>query len=208
MATLTYDPSETPEGELTAEEQDSLQVGEQLAQQEAQLLAGKFESQEDLENAYLELQRKLGEQSEEEEEYEEGEEYEEDEDVEFEEIELTQEHVDQIMDMAGGPEGYRQITEWAAENLPKDQVELFDYVIDQANPAAMAFAVRALIAEYTEANGYEGELLTGRSAEERADIFRSQAEVVRAMSDPRYESDPAYRDDVYAKLERSGELQW
>ena len=206
MATLTYDPSEAPDGELTPEEQDSLQVGEQLAEQEAQLLAGKFTSQEDLEEAYLELQKKLGESDEE--QYVEDEEEEEEEDVEFEEMELTQEHVDQIMDMAGGPDGYRQITEWAAENLPKDQVELFDYVIDQANPAAMAFAVRALIAEYTEANGYEGELLTGRSSEERADVFRSQAEVVRAMSDPRYESDPAYRDDVYKKLERSGELQW
>ena len=206
MATLTYDPSEAPDGELTPEEQDSLQVGEQLAEQEAQLLAGKFTSQEDLEEAYLELQKKLGESDEE--QYVEDEEEEEEEDVEFEEMELTQEHVDQIMDMAGGPDGYRQITEWAAENLPKDQVELFDYVIDQANPAAMAFAVRALIAEYTEANGYEGELLTGRSSEERADVFRSQAEVVRAMSDPRYETDPAYRDDVYNKLERSGELQW
>jgi hypothetical protein len=35
------------------------------------------------------------------------------------------------------------------------------------------------------------------------DGFRSQAEVVRAMSDPRYDNDPAYRQDVYNKLERS-----
>ena len=33
--------------------------------------------------------------------------------------------------------------------------------------------------------------------------FRSQQEVVRAMGDPRYENDPAYRQDVYDKLERS-----
>ncbi len=34
MATLTYDPSEAQEGELSAEEQDSLKVGEALAEQE------------------------------------------------------------------------------------------------------------------------------------------------------------------------------
>ena len=33
--------------------------------------------------------------------------------------------------------------------------------------------------------------------------FRSQAELVEAMSDPRYETDPAYRADVIALLENS-----
>ena len=50
--------------------------------------------------------------------------------------------------------------------------------------------------------GYEGRMLTGKAAR-AVDGFRSQAEVVRAMSDPRYDSDPAYRQDVYDKLERS-----
>ena len=46
-------------------------------------------------------------------------------------------------------------------------------------------------------------MLTGKPAKSDGDQFRSQAEVVRAMSDPRYEKDPAYRQDVYDKLERS-----
>ena len=45
-------------------------------------------------------------------------------------------------------------------------------------------------------------MLTGKSAR-GADAFRSQAEVVQAMSDPRYDRDEAYRQDVYDKLERS-----
>ena len=49
----------------------------------------------------------------------------------------------------------------------------------------------------------EGELLTGRGAPEQQDVFRSQAEVVAAMGDPRYDNDPAYRDDVFNKLSRS-----
>ena len=45
-------------------------------------------------------------------------------------------------------------------------------------------------------------MLQGRAAAPTSG-FRSQAEVVQAMSDPRYDSDPAYRQDVYDKLERS-----
>ena len=36
------------------------------------------------------------------------------------------------------------------------------------------------------------------------DAFRSQQEVVRAMADPRYENDPAYRKDVYDKFAEQG----
>ena len=46
-------------------------------------------------------------------------------------------------------------------------------------------------------------MLTGKAAKSSGDIFRSQAEVVQAMSDPKYDRDPAYRQDVYDKLERS-----
>jgi len=46
-------------------------------------------------------------------------------------------------------------------------------------------------------------MLTGKAPTNTGDVYRSQAEVVRAMSDPKYENDPAYRQDVYNKLERS-----
>ena len=61
--TLTIDPTPPAEiaGEaegvqLTAEEQDSLQVGEQIQGQQEQLLAGKYENAQELEKAYVELQ--------------------------------------------------------------------------------------------------------------------------------------------------------
>ena len=66
--TLTVDtnaPTETATDaveNLTPEEQDSLQVGEQLQEQQEQLYAGKYKTAEDLEKAYGELQKKLGDQ--------------------------------------------------------------------------------------------------------------------------------------------------
>ena len=56
------------------------------------------------------------------------------------------------------------------------------------------------------ATGYEGRMLSGKSPSTSGEVFRSQPELVAAMNDPRYDSDPAYRQDVIAKLERSDNL--
>ena len=64
-------------------------------------------------------------------------------------------------------------------------------------------ALAGLQAEYEKANGFEGQMLTGKPAKQQVDVFRSQAEVVEAMSDPKYDRDPAYRQDVFDKLNRS-----
>ena len=61
--TLSYD--NTPETEvLSSEEQDSLEVGEKLVAEQEGLLAGKYKNAEDLEAAYLSLQKKLGQEEE------------------------------------------------------------------------------------------------------------------------------------------------
>ena len=60
-----------------------------------------------------------------------------------------------------------------------------------------------LKSEYNNANGVEGRMVTGKNAPQNKDVYRSQAELVRAMSDKRYDTDPAYRQDVIEKLERS-----
>ena len=57
---LTYDPTPADAPEFSEDEQNSLEVADKLQQEEAELLAGKFKNAEDLENAYLELQKKLG----------------------------------------------------------------------------------------------------------------------------------------------------
>ena len=46
-------------------------------------------------------------------------------------------------------------------------------------------------------------MLSGKAPKTSGDVFRSQAEVVKAMSDPQYDMDPAYRQDILEKLDRS-----
>ena len=255
MATLTYDPSEAQEGELSAEEQDSLKVGEALAEQEGKKLAGKFEDAEALEKAYIELQSKLGEPKEKKAEVKEEkteakeevkeEPKEEEPDYEFldklweesknekysdelldklndmkpadvaqlylnyrsgvdtEPQELTQEQATDLQKSVGGEKQYNTMLQWASNNFDEAEISRYDKVMESGDPDAAYFAVQALAARYNDGVGIEGKMLTGKPAKSDGDQFRSQAEVVRAMSDPRYEKDPAYRQDVYDKLERS-----
>ena len=253
--TLTYNPAEANPPALSSDEQNSLEVAEKLGQQESELYAGKFENAEELENAYLALQRKMGsgdtdEDTEEayldEDEYydeatsagieliqEANDEYYANEGQlspetmeQFKEMssndlvnafiaiqennpnqgsysaDLTDAEMNSVYNSAGGEAEYNRLTEWAADNLSDRKLDAFNSMIDQGNATAIQIAVQGLRSEYEAQEGYEGRMLTGKAAR-AVDGFRSQAEVVRAMSDPRYDTDPAYRQDVYDKLERS-----
>lgn len=204
--------NETPadQSELNADEQESLQIAESNAAEQQQLLAGKFKDTESLEQAYLQLQKKLGERNdvrdeegtEEAETSEEVEETEETEEEEEQEV-LTEAQAKQLFEMVGGEKAYQSMISWAGQNLSKQEIEMYDSVMGRGDPNAIFFAVQALSNKYSEAVGNDGQLLTGRGANDSVVAFRSQAELVQAMSDPRYDNDPAYRNDVIRKLENS-----
>ena len=285
--TLTVNDAPENTGDLSAEEQDSLQVGEQLVKEQGELLAGKYKNAEDLEKAYIELQKKLGDndgvpqegqetqevEAKEETDSEESPQYLEDGSVNYEmvseeygaevgnifkskgidpweisthfhenngtisedmysqlegagfskqlvdayldgravesgyksgnsESDLAQKEIDKIQNSVGGESEYKKITDWAGKNLTKAEVDSFDKVISTGDSNVIQMAVAGLKSKYEEANGYEGRMLTGKQTSS-SDVFRSQAQLVQAMADPRYENDPAYRADVVEKLERS-----
>ena len=250
--------------QLTAEEQDSLQVGEQITEAQDQLLAGKYKTAEELEKAYGELQKKLGEKGSEDsettgesddtpeskEETEEKEEAKEtspavelineasaeywdnDQKLSPETIEkfssmsttdllngylevqknapagnsvpdLTEADINVVKNSVGGESEYGKIVSWAKENMPDADSQAFDDLVSTGNVGAIRLAAQGLQAKYNDANGYEGRMLSGKSPKTSEDTFRSQAELVKAMSDPRYEDDPAYRQDLIEKLDRS-----
>ena len=265
--TLTVDTTpqtETLGESLTADEQDSLAVGEQLVEQQEQLLAGKYKDAEALEKAYVELSKKLGEKSdadtaEPEAEIEKVEEesteketpkdispaaelitsasdefYNNDGKLSPETIEkfssmsskdlveayvkvqaelpqysaqgqdLTDATVNEVKNFAGGEEAYTNMIQWAQQNLDQNSTQAFDSIINTGSIDAIKIAVSGLKAQYESANGYEGRMVTGKTAPpQKGDTFRSQAELVEAMSDRRYDRDPAYRQDVIEKLDRS-----
>ena len=208
--TLTMNDTPADQPDMNADEQDSLQVAESLEGAEQPLLAGKFKDQSSLEQAYLSLQKKLGEPNDEAEAGEEGEQEEqtpEEENVLEEEPsadQLTEEQAGQLFEMVGGEKAYKSMLNWAGDNMSKEEVEMYDSVMASGNANSIYFAVQALSNKYSDAVGNDGQLLTGkRSAAQQNEQFRSQQELVQAMNDPRYDNDPAFRDDVIRKLQNS-----
>ena len=122
--------------------------------------------------------------------------------------ELTQEQATDLQNSVGGEKQYTAMLQWASNNFDEAEISRYDKVMESGDPDAAYFAVQSLASKYNYGVGVEGKMLTGKPAQAKGDNFRSQAEVVRAMSDPRYDSDPAYRQDVYEKLERSTNLQF
>lgn len=208
--TLTMNDTPADQPAMNVDEQDSLQVAESLEGAEQPLLAGKFKDQSSLEQAYLELQKKLGTPNDEAEAGEEAEPEEqasEEEDVLEEDSsgeQLSEEQANQLFEMVGGEKAYKSMIDWAGQNFTKEEVQMYDSVMGKGDPNAIFFAVQALNSKYTDAVGNDGQLLTGkRSAAQQDASFRSQQELVQAMSDPRYDRDPAFRDDVIRKLQNS-----
>jgi hypothetical protein len=107
------------------------------------------------------------------------------------------------MEMVGGEKAYQSMINWAGQNLSQEEVGMYDSVMGKGDPNAIFFAVQALNNKYNDAVGSDGQLLTGRGSNAADNSFRSQAELVAAMNDPRYDRDPAYRRDVIGKLENS-----
>ena len=255
--TLSYQEPQnvTTVDNLTAEEQDSLAVGEKLVEQQDQLLAGKYKDAQELEKAYMELQSKLGEKGNEEtasaeeetpeepklsngaslitdaqkEYYDNGNKLSEETMAKFSEMssadllqayieinannpqqaeeaqaaDITEAQISDIKKSVGGDQVYANVVNWAKDSLDKSQVNAFDEVVNTGSVEAIKLAVAGLKAQYDNANGVEGRMVTGKAPVNSGDIYRSQAELVAAMNDPRYDRDPAYRQDVIEKLDRS-----
>jgi len=244
----TFTMNETPANPeiLNSDEKDSLAVAEALEQEqqgEQQLLAGKFKDTQSLEQAYVELQKKLGNQSPEETEetssqeqsstsllddlweqaqaddYNENTlselskadpsdiakmylEYRSKAEAEQPQVGMTEEYANSLKSSVGGEKEYNEMLGWAGQNLSNKEIEAYDAVMENGDPSAAYWAVQALSLRYKDANVVEGNLVQGKPPGQ-GNTFRSQAEVVEAMSDPRYDKDPAYRRDLMRRLENS-----
>ena len=117
--------------------------------------------------------------------------------------EFTEKDVQQIQGLVGGQENYNNMMGWAAENVPDQEVNLFDAVMDRGDPLAAYFAVQSMALRYQDGVGREGQMIKGKAPKAQGDVFNSQAELIEAQSDPRYATDEAYQEAILQKLERS-----
>lgn len=172
---------------------------QEQAQEQQELIAGKFRSTDDLLKAYQELEKKLGSRG-----YDAADEPEvEDEATEQEVPVLSQEDEQVILDSIGGQENFAAVQAWAKDNLNQDELEAYNREVNSGDYYRARNALQSLYYAYQDNNGYEPDLIGGKLSANSSDVFRSSQEVMAAMSDPRYLQDPAYTQDVQDKLIRS-----
>lgn len=113
---------------------------------------------------------------------------------------LMQQTITEITDMAGGMEGYRSVIQWAADNLPEEEITAYNEAMNSGNKPLIKMAVSGLVSRYRASEGSEPELVKGRAPAANSGAgFASKEEMIAAMSDPRYGKDSAYTREVERK---------
>jgi hypothetical protein len=114
---------------------------------------------------------------------------------------------DQVADMAyssvGGKEQYNSILEWAGKSLTEKEIGVFNSALEHGTVDESLFVIKSLNAQYQMANGSMPNLMQGSTGGSGSEAFNSLAQMSEAMRDPKYGTDPAYREEVTRKLEAS-----
>lgn len=107
----------------------------------------------------------------------------------------------------GGEAEYNQMINWAANNLSEREQAAFNANLNTTNFDQAMFAIQGLAARYrSEAGKLSSNMVYGQTNTPSAGSYQSIAEMTREMNDPRYSSDPAFRQMVASKLKNSSIL--
>jgi hypothetical protein len=113
---------------------------------------------------------------------------------------IVEKQAEAIYSTVGGREAYGRMVSWASDNLSKDEIAAFNAVVSKGDLNQINLAVAGINSRMKSAT-HTPNLIQGKSAGKSASsAFRSTAELVAAMKDPRYQTDPAYRADVETRL--------
>ena len=116
---------------------------------------------------------------------------------------ISEKIVEVAHNSVGGEEQYKTLVEWAGSNLPQNEIDAFNRALASENPDDSLFAIKSLNAQYQMVNGSSPNLLQGSTGKAGTDAFQSLAQMSEAMRDPKYQTDPNFREEVTRKLEAS-----
>lgn len=110
----------------------------------------------------------------------------------------------QVYSVAGGKEAYERVASWARQNLSAPAQQAYNDAVFSGDKTKLDLAVRGLVSAYEAANGKTGDRLSGKGgANAGIKPFESRADVLEAMSNPRWKSDPVYQQQVMERLKVS-----
>ena len=94
-----------------------------------------------------------------------------------------------------------QMAEWASNNLSPEEINTFDDIVQNGTVDQAKLAAKGLYAQYKAENGVAPRLTQGSVTGSATMPFKSNQELARAMSDPRYKSgDKAYHEEIDRRI--------
>ena len=97
-----------------------------------------------------------------------------------------------------------QMAEWAANNLSPEEVNTFDDIVQNGTVEQAKLATKGLYAQFKAENGVSPKLVQGAVNGSSTMPFKSNQELARAMSDPRYKSgDKSYHEEIDRRIAAS-----
>jgi hypothetical protein len=222
----------TPDSELrdaVAQQEDQEQAPQEqpeVQSERPEWLPEKFQSPEDLAKAYGELESKLSDDGQPNALEQFAKEYEDNGqlgDASYDKLEkmgISREMVDlyisglqsaqdreskAVYDIVGGQEQFEKMAAWVGTNLAEGEVNTLNEMLVQGGESAK-MAAQLIKTRYDQVNGREASLIQGNVASTSKSTFQSYHELMQAMNDPRYQSDPAYQKQVADRLAVSKEL--
>lgn len=111
-------------------------------------------------------------------------------------------------EVAGGKEAYGAMIDWAMENLSPAEEQAFDAAVNSNDPQRALMAIKALKADYSAAVAKDAsvepeQMIDPKGGETSGNVYNHQDEFLADLSDPRYETSEAFRQQVMAKVGRS-----
>ena len=92
------------------------------------------------------------------------------------------------------------MTELASNTLSPEEVTVFDTAVNSGDTNQTMSAVKGLQARYQMENGTQPNLRQGKTTGSGNEAYASLDEMKREMQNPKYRTDPAFRQRVQNKL--------
>lgn len=227
MATIETGQDESfDEGAVAEQERIEQAKAELYAEEQGQpddLILGRYRTQDDLVEAYKNLQREnermrqgqppdveLESERDRPEQQQEPEEEEEDDAPSISPEEGARLR-GEIFNQAGGEEKYTALMNWAADNIDQKRADAYNQALEQGDEIGILAQLKSMQYDYMMKRGYEPKLTGGRAPTNQTRTFANEAQVVAAMSDPRYingtNPDPEYIREVEERVAASAVFQ-
>ena len=111
----------------------------------------------------------------------------------------------ELKNLVGGADRYSEMVKWASQNLSDSERQTFDKAVG-SDPGIAKMAIESLKNrwEKTVGTGSTSGMATGASSPAGGTKgFESEAEMVQAFNDPRFNTSPSYRREVEARMAKT-----